>query len=48
METISVTISMPRDVWELAKGKAKLTYKTNSEYVKDLIIADTNQSALPL
>jgi len=48
METITVSISIPKAVWEGAKEKAKFTYKTNSEYVKDLIISDTAQKALPL
>ncbi len=48
METIVISVSIPKDIADKATLKAEQTYKTRSEYIKDLIIADTKQAELPL
>ncbi len=48
METITISFSLPKDIADKAKVKAEETYKTRSEYIKDLIIADTKQIELSL
>jgi len=43
METIVISVSLPKQIVDDADVKAKKEYKSRSEYIKDLIHADLNQ-----